>query len=107
MGTFRHFAKVGQGLHLNLKLAKTEMTLAHAAFMSYGKKQTTFLKSYFKNTVQLMKTALKPGVFVDWSLTLWRAEISYDHQEHYFNHIQENYAKKTKKIIIYFAEILV
>lgn len=45
MGTLRHFAKVGQGLHLNLELAKTEMTLARAAFMSYGK-NTDLPKNY-------------------------------------------------------------
>lgn len=45
METLRHFAKVGQGLHLNLELANTEMTLARAAFMSYGKK-TDLPKNY-------------------------------------------------------------
>lgn len=52
MGTLRHFPKVEQGLDLtDLKLAKTEMTLASAAFTSYGKKQPYYFKWLLKNTV--------------------------------------------------------
>lgn len=55
MGTLRHFAKVGQGLHLNLELAKTEFNLAQAAFMSYGTKPT-LLRTAPKNTAQMINT---------------------------------------------------